>query len=881
MRKYLFSALLGLIILVIAACGGDDKAAAPAAVATTAPAAPAATSAPAAKAPAAKAPATSAISLADAAAKHAGGPGAFYIGDLSQLVGAAPAEGLGDADDMVNLAGLERERYLFDSVYYRALVEKANFTNPTEMVYDGKPIDMQFTCINRTIATCKLVEAVIIKNVKARTQGKINLVVSSFPELGLAGPDTLDLVAEGTLAFAEIYAGYVAGDLPQAEITFLYGLYPNHEIEFQVNQAVQGDLEKLFVERTGGGHVIGRMWVSGGDQFFFCRDPIRSLADFKGKKTRSHGAALSDWIEGMGAEAQFVAFAEVYTALERGILDCGVTVAFAAMGQRWYEVTDYMVGPLPSQLITNMIMNKDVFDKLPPDLQQIMVEEGARHELEAMRVTPAWNEVWIQRNIDAGLEYIEFTPEMKAQEQNVAVMKHVLPAWINRVGGADSDIVKLFNEKIAPIVGMKINPDGSTSPLGEKFVSASAKLQAYADAHAGGPGAIYVGDINQLVGPTSDPGQGDLEGMVPLDALQRQTYIYESDYYKGLIEKANLTNPTELVSTDANIEIQHACINRALGPCQSIIHYFAPQLEARTGGALKIMVSSFPELGLAGPDTLALVSDGTIAMANIYGGYVGGALPPIEIQVLWGVYPDQKSEFLATAAITPDLENLVTEATGGGILINHNWFSGNDQYFFTMKPLNTLEDFKGLKTRSHGAALSDWIEGMGAQAQFVAFAEVYTALERGILGAGVTGADAAFGQRWYEVTDYINGPLISFPSTNNVINGKVWDKIPADLQQIMIEEGAKSELEALRIASIQNEMGLLNNTLAGLEFVEFSDELKKHSFEVAVMQHVIPAWVRKVGGTDAPMVKVFNEKVSPIVGLYIEDDGSVTITKAR
>ena len=193
----------------------------------------------------------------------------------------------------------------------------------------------------------------------------------------------------------------------------------------------------------------------------------------------------------------------------------------------------------------------------------------------------------------------------------------------------------------------------------------------------------------------------------------------------------------------------------------------------------------------------------------------------------------------------------------------------------------TEDDFDGLKTRSHGAALSDWIEGMGASAQFVAFAEVYTALERGILEAGVTGADAGFGQRWYEVSDYINGPLISFPSTNNVINGKVWDKIPADLQQIFIEEGAKSELEALRIASIQNEMGLLRNTLAGLEFVPFSDELKKHSFEVAVLEHVIPAWVRKVGGYDAPMVTVFNEKVSPIVGLRIEPDGSVTITKPR
>ena len=76
-------------------------------------------------------------------------------------------------------------------------------------------------------------------------------------------------------------------------------------------------------------------------------------------------------------------------------------------------------------------------------------------------------------------------------------------------------------------------------------------------------------------------------------------------------------------------------------------------------------------------------------------------------------------------------------------------------------------------------------------------------------------------------------------------------------------------------------MGLLWNTLAGLVYVPFSDVLKKRSFEVAVPQHVVPAWVKKVGGTDAPMVKVFNEKVSPIVGLYIEDDGSVTITKAR
>jgi len=454
--------LLAMFAVILAACGGsesEDTAAAKPAAAKPAAAKPAAAK------PAAEKPAATSLTLEEAAAQRAGGPGSFYVGDLSQLVGPAPAPTLGDANDMVNLAGLERERYLFDSAYYEDLVEKSNFTNPTELVYDGEPIEIQVTCINRTLATCKLVEEVLVKNTIERTQGKLTLTITSFPELGLAGPDSLALVRDGTISFTEITSGYVAGDLPQLEITFLYGLYPNHEIEYKANAAVQGYLEKLIQEDTGGGQVISRIWVSGGDNFFFCRDKINEAADFKGKKVRSHGAALSDWIEAFGANAQFVAFAEVYTALERGILDCGVTVAFAAHGQRWYEVTKYMVGPLSSQLINTMVMNSKVFSDLPEDLRQILVEEGARHELEAMRVTPAWNEVWTGRLVDAGLEYIEFTPEMKEIQANKAVPIHVLPNWIKRVGGPDTDIVRLFNEKIAPIVGLKINDDGTTSPV--------------------------------------------------------------------------------------------------------------------------------------------------------------------------------------------------------------------------------------------------------------------------------------------------------------------------------------------------------------------------------------------------------------------------------
>ncbi len=168
---------------------------------------------------------------------------------------------------------------------------------------------------------------------------------------------------------------------------------------------------------------------------------------------------------------------------------------------------------------------------------------------------------------------------------------------------------------------------------------------------------------------------------------------------------------------------------------------------------------------------------------------------------------------------------------------------------------------------------------MGAEAQFVAFAEVYTALERGILDCGVTGADPAYGQRWYEVTSYMNGPLPSFTATNNILNSQVWSGMPEDLQKIFLEEGARSELEQLRLTAIQNEVGTEKNLRAGLELVKFNDEINAQ-IRIATKTHVPPGWLRRLGGPDderaLEWVPLFNERVGSWVGLKIEDDGSIS-----
>ena len=138
---------------------------------------------------------------------------------------------------------------------------------------------------------------------------------------------------------------------------------------------------------------------------------------------------------------------------------------------------------------------------------------------------------------------------------------------------------------------------------------------------------------------------GDDDGNVPLDAIEDIKWVFESDYYRKLIEKANLTDPTPLTSSGENIELQHTCINGQLLWCKHQRTYFVPNVQERTNEQVTINITSFPELGLAGTDTASLLADGTLSMTEIYGGYVGGEFPTLAVQYIWGLWPDHETHY--------------------------------------------------------------------------------------------------------------------------------------------------------------------------------------------------------------------------------------------
>ena len=679
----------------------------------------------------------------------------------------------------------------------------------TQLQTQGQSFEFQLVCINRNVAACELVNNFFIPEVEKRTDGQLKFVLSSFPELGIAGADTLRLVADNTLEVTEIYSGYVGGDLPLLDIGNLWGLSPSEEAHLELSDAIHDDLVQVLKETTGGQPIMRQYYPN---QFIFSRDELDTLDQFDGKLIRQHSTILGDLLAGLGAEGQFVAFADVYTALERGVLDGGVTGGEPGHSQRWYEVTDYLYGPIVGSVaVAYYTMGSDSWNQLPPDIQQIVLEVGREYEdLARKTLIEEWNPFSVSANVDSGMVHRPFSDEVQAKMREVA-LEVILPNWVDRTGGPNSDAVQLFNNKVAPIIGVAVNPDGSAKEL---------------------DGAMMEGSTEQA----------------------------------------------KLVSQGEDIDIQLICINRTGNPCTLIysteethgIDGFIERVRDRTEGQVDFQISSFPELGLAGPDSLRLIEDRTMELAEIYSGYIGGDLPIIDMANLWGLYPDPETNFAVIDVTREDIHGII-ENQSNGIVIMENYYESN--YYFSSRPLNSLEDFQGLKTRSHSTVLSDLLGGMGADPQFMAFADVYTGLERGVLDAAVSCGTCGSGVRWYEVTDYLVGPIVAIGVTWITMNKDVWDAIPADLQAIILEEGERHQRTSREwVETVWADEGISENTEGGMEYIEFSQEVKDALFQ-AGRNNVLPKWVERTGGPNSEAVQIYNEKAAPIIGVRVGADG--------
>lgn len=778
----------------------------------------------------------------------------------------------------VVVTGLEVEQdYWFSVIAGREIpgqpTQWSKWSNWAKATPKEQVFTIELVCINVVRKPCQELAATdaspglggFMERVRHRTGGRVAFNLTSYPELGLHDTEAADLLKNRTLDMAEVYPAYVSGDLALIEALNLWGLYPDLETQI-VAVDKSRDAVRSIIERATNGVVITEHYTD--SNYIFSSRPLHSLDDFKGLRTRSYRPPLDEMLTGIGAEPYFVEYFDVYGALEDGPVEAAISCGTCGFSQRWYEVTDHLYGPIKgSSSVSWVVMNGDLWDEIPREFQAIIIEEGNRHwEHVAGLAADKWEQDGIIGNIIGGMNYSALPPEIH-DEIFEANLVSVLPRWVERAGGPHSEAVRIFNEIIGPIIDVQIYADGSVAyPVPPK-------------PKPGVPGPVTIKITDTANGPEAmaiTPCDGPTAPVFPL-AHGGGSPAGESCGNLGAIN----FNLTPLVSSGHDFKIPMACVELSSMGCElagsAYRHIwdigFIERVKRRTNGQVQFEATSFSEQGVSGANSLRLVGDGTLSAAQIHPLHIRGDHPIVEISGLWGLHPNQATNLAVIDAVWPAMYEL-TEANGG---VQVAYMMSGDYYLFSRNEVHDdPRDWQGFKVLSHADALSDLLSGMGAKPQHLAFADVYTALERGVFDGAVSCASCGHEQRWYEVTDYIVGPLYNISHSWLTVNQEFWNTIPMDLQNIILEEGARHAylnryflLEHFQPEAVQK------NVAEGLKSAHLSYGIRDE-MRLAAVKNVIPGWVERAGGPHSDAVHIFNEYVYPIVNVYINPDGSAS-----
>lgn len=251
----------------------------------------------------------------------------------------------------------------------------------------------------------KLIE-IIQDKVAQDYPGELTIQYIGGPEV-FPNREQVEAARNGLVDMVFTTVGYYVSALPVVDGLNLTRLTPWEERE----QGVNTFLETLHREAVNC-FYLGRMG-SGLPFSLYLNEPISQVADLEGMKIRcspSHIAFLKD----IGAMPQVIPPPDVYTALERGVVDGFIWPAGLITDWGWHEVVEYMVRPAFYEAINVVLVNQDTWEKLPQHLQELMIE--AEIEAEEYTLQRAREQIRKEHQIlkQAGLRFIDL-PDQEAE----------------------------------------------------------------------------------------------------------------------------------------------------------------------------------------------------------------------------------------------------------------------------------------------------------------------------------------------------------------------------------------------------------------------------------------------------------------------------------
>lgn len=213
----------------------------------------------------------------------------------------------------------------------------------------------------------------MVESIKADTQGRVEIKV--FPSNQLGGDtDVLSQLRSGGVEFFTLSPLILSTLVPNASVSGIGFAFPNYET---VWKAMDGELGAYVRGQIAKSGIVAmdKIWDNGFRQITTSNRPIQTAEDLKGLKIRVPVSPLwTSMFKAFDSAPASINFAEVYTALQTGVVDAQENPLAIISTAKLYEVQK-------NCSLTNhmwdgfwFLANRRAWERLPENLRTIVAK---------------------------------------------------------------------------------------------------------------------------------------------------------------------------------------------------------------------------------------------------------------------------------------------------------------------------------------------------------------------------------------------------------------------------------------------------------------------------------------------------------------------------
>ena len=229
------------------------------------------------------------------------------------------------------------------------------------------------------------------KALAKKSAGKLKLEI--FPNAQLGGErELIEQVQIGSLAITKTSTAVMENFVEEFGVYAMPYLFEDaiHYWKVLDDPKIGGALLKMCEQAK----LVGLNYYDAGSRSFYTtKKLVKTPADLQGLKIRVMKNNISmKTVEALGGSPTPISYGELFTALQQGVVDGAENNPPSFYTSKHYEVSKYYTLDHHSRIPDILVMSKVVYDKLSPELQQIVLKaanESSEYQRKLWKQTSA------------------------------------------------------------------------------------------------------------------------------------------------------------------------------------------------------------------------------------------------------------------------------------------------------------------------------------------------------------------------------------------------------------------------------------------------------------------------------------------------------------